>query len=350
MAPIIRRLEASETLRPVICVSAQHRHLLDQMMSVFGIRPDFDLNIMTEEQSLATVMARAVERVSLVIDQVRPRMVIVQGDTTTTLAAALAGFYHRIPVGHVEAGLRSGDRFDPFPEELNRRLTTQLTEVHYAPTQLAALNLRSENVPAERIVVTGNTVVDALLWILDSKNGDGNGDLPLPGLDWAADIPVLVTAHRRENWAKIEQICAAIRRIVAIDARLHVVFPVHPNPRVHRAVHRELGSGSRIHLLPPLAYVPFVGLMNRCRLVVTDSGGIQEEVASLGKPVIIMRKTTERPEVLEAGNGVLAGTDPDAIERAVRAVLFSGGSSVRSNPFGDGTAAVRIVDDIAKRV
>jgi UDP-N-acetylglucosamine 2-epimerase (non-hydrolysing) len=343
LAPVVRQLARSRRLRPVVCATAQHRELLDQMLRVFALRPDFDLDIMGRRQSLAEITRRVLDGVSAVVRQVRPAWMLVQGDTTTTFAAALAAFYARVPVAHVEAGLRTHDKGHPFPEEINRCLTTQLADLHFAPTEKARRNLLREGVPDGRIQVTGNTVVDALRWVGRSLHGAGTRLDGLGGIRWQRDFPVLVTAHRRENWADMERLCEALRGITRLSPRVHVILPLHPNPAVGEVFSARLKGADRIHLLPALPYTGFLGLMKQCRAVVTDSGGVQEEVASLGKPVVVLRRTTERPEILQAGYGVLAGTDPEKIVTAVKAALQRKTTGRALNPFGDGHAAERIV-------
>jgi len=349
MAPVVHALDRTAGLERIVCVTGQHRTLLDQMMEVFGLESQFDLNIMSECQSLAQVTTRVLKGISRILDTVKPDFVLVQGDTTTSFAASLAAFYHGIPVGHIEAGLRSRDRLNPFPEEINRRLTTQLASVHFAPTELARLNLLREGVHPQQIYITGNTVVDALQWVLARMTRDGwrcTGELE--GIDWDESLPLLVTTHRRENWGNgIVQICRALRRVAQSDHRIRIVFPVHPNPAVRDTVVSHLGSSDRIHLIEPLPYPEFVAVMSRCRAVITDSGGVQEEVASLSKPVIITRETTERPEVVACGLGVLTGTDPDRIYAEVQRVLASP-PQLRISPFGDGRAATRVVHHLAR--
>jgi UDP-N-acetylglucosamine 2-epimerase (non-hydrolysing) len=349
LAPVVRLLRRSRLLEPIVCVTAQHRQMLDQMMQVFDLDPDFDLNIMTDRQSLVEISQRVLEGVSRIVHQVHPACVLVQGDTTTTFASTLAASYAEVPVAHVEAGLRTHDKH-PFPEEINRRLTTQLADLHFAPTNGARDNLLREGVASEQVLVTGNTVVDALNWMLQGVNGAPTGVDGLSGIDWKHDLPVLVTAHRRENWNKMEQICQALRGLVRLDPRVHVVFPIHPNPVLREVLHSQLNKTVRVHLLPALPYTGFLGLMKHCRVVVTDSGGVQEEVASLGKPVVVMRKTTERPEVITSGYGVLVGTEPAAIVRAVEAALFRPNGQHHKNPFGDGHASERIVRVLETRL
>jgi len=349
LAPVVRCLQRSRVLQPVLCVTAQHREMLDQMMRLFALQPDFDLNIMTEGQSLSEISQRVLQGVSGVLERVRPDCTLVQGDTTTTFAATLAAFYADVPVGHVEAGLRTYDKRHPFPEEINRRLTTQLADLHFAPTTGARQNLLHEGVSPRRILVTGNTVVDALRWMLRSVNGVP-AHSGVVGIDWRRDLPVLVTAHRRENWDRMALICQALRRLVKINPLIHVIFPVHPNPVLRNLLHAQLGNRARIHLLPALPYTGFLELMKHCRVVVTDSGGVQEEVASLGKPVVVMRTTTERPEVITSGYGVLAGTHPGKIVQAVQAALAQKPNRARPNPFGDGRASERIVRCLETRL
>ncbi len=343
LAPVVRRLQRSRKLQPVVCVTAQHRQMLDQVMEVFGLRADFDLNIMSERQSLADITRRALDGVQGVLAEVRPACVLVQGDTTTTFAAALAAFYAGAPVAHVEAGLRTHDKRHPFPEEINRCLTTRLADLHFAPTPQARRNLVSEGIPRRRIFVTGNTVVDALHWMIENSNGAPIHVEALDGIDWKRDFPVLVTAHRRENWEQMESICRAVRGLVELDRRVQVILPMHPNPVLGRIWKSGLSDVPRIHMLPALPYTTFVGLLKHCRVVVTDSGGVQEEVASLGKPLVVMRKTTERPEAIASGYGVLAGTQPGRIVAAVKTALSNGTHRPRRNPFGDGHASDRIV-------
>lgn len=350
LAPVVRQLQRSRTLQPVVCVTAQHRQILDQMMEVFRLRADFDLNIMSQRQSLAEVTQRVLEGVTRVLTEVRPACVLVQGDTTTTFAAALAAFYSGVEVVHVEAGLRTQDKRNPFPEEINRCLTAQLADFHFAPTITARRNLLREGISSRRILVTGNTGVDALRWMLQTSNGSPAHLDGLQGIDWQHDFPILVTAHRRENWSDMERICDAMKRLLRLDPRVHVILPVHPNPALREVLHAQLKDAPRMHLIPALPYTGFLRLLQRCRVVVTDSGGVQEEVASLGKPLVVMRKTTERPEVIASGYGVLAGTQPTRIVSAVKAALANGTRPRRRNPFGDGRASERIVRCLEARL
>lgn len=349
MAPLVKRLEATAGLEPVVCVTAQHRHMLDQVLELFRIRPDHDLDIMREGQSLAHITTAVLDGVSGVIESCRPDMVLVHGDTTTALAATLAAFYRKVPVGHVEAGLRTGNLQAPWPEEANRKLTDAIATLRFAPTETARRNLLAEGVPASAISVTGNTVIDALLSVVQ-------GPLAEPVLrdrmarrfsfiDFTRTV-VLVTGHRRENFGRgFEAICTALGRLADYDDT-QIVYPVHLNPNVREPVHRILAGRPNIHLIEPLEYLEFVFLMSRCRCVLTDSGGIQEEAPSLGKPVFVMRDMTERPEAVEAGTVRLVGTDADRIVAGIRGVVedaaaFSAMSRTH-NPYGDGRASERI--------
>ena len=345
LAPVIQELARyPKEFDPIVLVTAQHRRMLDQVLSVFHVQPGFDLNLMRPGQSLADVTWGVLRGVERVVRRVRPDMVIVQGDTTSALASALAAFYQRIPVGHVEAGLRTNDKYSPFPEEMNRRLVSSLADLHFAPTQGARENLLREGVPRGRIRVTGNTVVDALKAMLQSK---AKWCVPVFDVIAARHRVILVTAHRRESFGPgFESICSAIRMIVKRNPDVEVIYPVHLNPNVRKPVRAILGGVPRIHLIEPLEYLPFVRLMERSYVILTDSGGIQEEAPALGKPVLVMRDVTERPEAVEAGTAELVGTDPDAIVAATERLLRSAGAyrtmARARNPFGDGRASTRI--------
>ncbi len=334
------------------CVTAQHRQMLDQVLRVFGVQPEYDLDLMVPGQTLAQSSARILAALEGVLTAERPDMVLVQGDTTTTFCGALAAFYARIPVGHVEAGLRTGDMTQPFPEELNRVLTTRLASIHFAPTEGAARNLRCDNVPADRIVVTGNTGIDAVLQVSERLRSGELSGLDLPGLDTSRRL-LLVTAHRRENHgAPLEAICEALVRL-SRRGDVQIVYPVHRNPKVAGPVERLLGGEPNILLCDPLDYVPFVDLMRRSYLLITDSGGIQEEGPSLGKPVLVMREKTERPEAVEAGTVKLVGTDAARIVTEVELLLDNRAEFERMsrahNPYGDGHASRRIGNALAHR-
>jgi UDP-N-acetylglucosamine 2-epimerase (non-hydrolysing) len=359
LAPVVlelRRRPDAFTTR--VCVSAQHREMLDQVLALYDIRPDRDLDLMRPSQTLPDFTAAALLAVSGVLEAERPDLVVVQGDTTTTMATALAAFYARIPVAHVEAGLRTRDRHAPFPEEVNRRLTTVVTDLHFAPTETARRNLLAEGVDPAAIHVTGNTVVDALLAAREMLAGRAAS---APALQrWAASgrPMILVTAHRRESFgAGLEQICLAIRDLLERNADLAVVFPVHLNPAVGVPVRRVLEGAAttdgRLTLTDPLTYTDLVWALDHCRLVLTDSGGIQEEAPTFGKPVLVMREVTERPEGVAAGVARLVGTDRDRIRREVERLLQDDAAyaamSAAENPYGDGRAAARIVRVLAER-
>lgn len=353
LAPVIAALAAAPTLEPRLCVSGQHREMLDQMLTLFGIRPHHDLAVMQPDQDLFDLTARTLTGLRAVLDAERPAAVLVQGDTTTAMAAALAALYRQVPVGHVEAGLRTGQIYDPFPEEMNRRLTTQLAAWHYAPTARAEANLRREGVPAERIVVTGNTIVDALHTIVARLEREPSAGPPaVPAEQLAGRRLVLVTGHRRESFGDgLRNICLALRELSERHADVVVVYPVHLNPAVQRPVRELLAGCPNVILTPPLDYLPFIDLMRRAYLILTDSGGLQEEAPSLGVPVLVMRDTTERPEGLEAGTAQLVGTQRDAIVAAASRLLTDAAAHARmrtaTNPFGDGAAAQRIAAHLA---
>jgi UDP-N-acetylglucosamine 2-epimerase (non-hydrolysing) len=345
LAPVIQELRRrSESFSARICVTAQHRDMLDQVLSVFRLRPHYDLDIMRERQSLFAVTARTLRGLEPILAREQPDVLFVQGDTTTAFAAALAAFYRRVPVAHVEAGLRTYDLEQPYPEELNRRIISPIARFNFAPTLSAARNLRSERIPKESIFITGNTVIDALLHI--ARQPPPRFDFQLPTRNPKL---ILVTAHRRESFgAPLENICRALREIVRLCPDVAVVYPVHPNPSVREPVYRLLKSVDRIQLLPPIGYLPFVHLMKRSYLILSDSGGIQEEAPALGKPVLVLRDKTERPEAVRAGTARLVGTDPDQIVRVSLRLLRSRSEYVKmaraGNPFGDGRAAARIAD------
>ncbi|GGA66946.1 UDP-N-acetylglucosamine 2-epimerase [Arenimonas soli] len=354
MAPVVAALKATPGLETLVCVTAQHREMLDQVIELFDLQPDDDLDLMAPEQALPDLFARILTGMAAVLDARKPDLVLVHGDTSTALATALAAFYARVPVGHVEAGLRTGNLQAPWPEEANRRLTAPIAALHFAPTTRSRDNLVAENIPSGNIHITGNTVIDALLEVAGRIESD-------PGLarSLAARFPfldpgkrlVLVTGHRRENFGDgFEQMCLAIRDL-AERGDTQVVYPVHLNPRVQEPVNRILGDVGNVHLIEPQDYLPFVYLMSRAHLILTDSGGIQEEAPSLGKPVLVMRDTTERPEAVEAGTVRLVGTDRERIVgEAARLLDDAEAYAVMSrahNPYGDGRSAERIAGIIA---
>ena len=350
MGPVLTALRNDSAFDVVTLATAQHREMLDDMLRVFGIVPDHDLDVMTADQRVVDVTAKCLVGIDAVLRQEAPDLALVQGDTTTVLAAALACHYNRIPVGHVEAGLRTADKYAPFPEEMNRRVAGALADLHFAPTAQARDNLRREGVPEATIHVTGNTVVDAVLRIAATTVDPADKQLDHI-LRFTASIGrlLLVTAHRRESFgAPLRAVCQALAAILEAHPDTGIVFPVHPNPNVRGPVYEILGERQRVLLVPPLDYVQFVHVMQRAVLILTDSGGVQEEAPSLGKPVLVLRDKTERPEGVEAGVAHLVGTDPERI-RATADRLLAAPREVevrRDNPYGDGHAADRIVQAI----
>jgi UDP-N-acetylglucosamine 2-epimerase (non-hydrolysing) len=348
MAPVIRALEEDGSFRVIRLATAQHREMLDDVLRVFGIAPDYDLDVMTDDQTLAEVTARCVTGIDRILRRERPAMTLAQGDTTTVMAAALASYYNRTPFGHVEAGLRTEDRFSPFPEEVNRRVADVLADLHFAPTAGAARNLRAEGIGSASVHVCGNTVVDAVLRIAACDSPETRLPAPIEGFLRSVERPVLVTAHRRESFGRpLENICRALLDIVEADRSAGLVFPVHPNPKVRATVGGLLAGRERIHCCSPVDYLRFVHLMKRSYLILTDSGGVQEEAPSLGKPVLVLREKTERPEGIEAGVARLVGTDRGRIVEEALRLLGSEEERERmvgaGNPYGDGRAGPRIV-------
>lgn len=356
MAPVVLGLAGDERFEGRVCVTGQHREMLDQVTSLFGIERHHDLKIMRAGQNLTQVTTAILEGLQTVLAQEKPDIVLVHGDTTTTLAASLAAFYARIPVGHVEAGLRTGNMDSPWPEEGNRKLTAALARLHFAPTTTSRDALLCEAVPGQNIHVTGNTVVDALLNI---KTRIESTPALVSQFQQSFDFldplrrMVLVTGHRRESFGDgFERICAALARLADQFTDVDIVYPVHLNPQVQEPVNRILGQSANIHLVAPQEYLPFVYLMNRSEIILTDSGGIQEEAPSLGKPVLVMRDTTERPEAIDAGTVKLVGTDADKIVAEAARLLTDRSvyqaMSFAHNPYGDGQATARILDAIAE--
>ena len=347
MAPVVRALAGRPTeFRPVVVVTAQHRHMLDQVLEVFDLRPDYDLDIMTEQQSLIDISVRTLARLEEVLPVIAPHLVVVQGDAAPCFLGALAAFYRKVPVAHVEAGLRTSDKYQPFPEEMYRRMVSALADLHFAPTAAARANLEREGIPASRIVVTGNTVIDALLDVARREVPPADPDLGR--LLAAPGRRLLLTTHRRENWGEPQRrIFAAVRRLLDEFDDLTLIFPVHPNPVVARPAEEILGSHPRAHLFAPFEYTTVVAAMKAATLILTDSGGIQEEGPALGRPVLVLRETTERPEGVDAGTARLVGTDAARILAAARELLTDDGAYARMsrarNPYGDGRAAERIV-------
>lgn len=354
MAPVVHALRERDSLHVQVAVTAQHRQMLDQVLALFDIVPDHDLDLMQPGQTLPALFSRILDSMSALLERERPDLVVVHGDTSTTLATALSAFYARVPVAHVEAGLRTHDMQAPWPEEANRRLTAPLARLHFAPTTRARANLLREGIPTGDIEVTGNTVIDALLDVAGSIEGnpalcaqlDAQWELPDDGRRL-----LLVTGHRRENFGDgFEQICTALARLAERDD-VRIVYPVHLNPNVQEPVRRILGSARNVHLVTPQDYLPFVRLMTRAHVILTDSGGIQEEAPSLGKPVLVMRETTERPEAIEAGTVRLVGTDVERIVAEASRLFDDPGAyeamAKAHNPYGDGQAARRIAVRIA---
>ena len=356
MAPIVHALRQLTSVRVQVVVTAQHRQMLDQVLELFELRPDADLDVMRHAQSLPDLTSRILQGMAPIIGRLEPDLMLVHGDTTTALASALAGFYARVPIGHVEAGLRSGDMMSPWPEEMNRRLISRLSSVHFAPTLKAKNNLIVEGIPAESIHVTGNTVIDALLRTVTLLSGDQRVEESV-----ASNFPylssekrlILVTGHRRENFGEgFTQICRAIASLASRDD-VQVVYPVHLNPSVQEPVHRLLSGHDNVHLIEPQDYLPFVYLMRRADLILTDSGGVQEEAPSLGKPVLVLRENTERPEAVEAGTVLLVGAEETAIVDAAIKLLDDDVAysrmAARHNPYGEGRSGETIAKLVAER-
>ena len=355
MAPLVKLLAATAGIEQAVCVTAQHRRMLDQVLGLFAIKPDFDLNLMREGQSLTEITTSVLAALPAVFEAFRPHRLLVQGDTTTTMAATISGFYHRVPVGHVEAGLRTRDFDNPWPEEMNRRVADAICDLYFAPTEEARDNLLREGADPTRVHVTGNTVIDALLEVVARFERE-----PALKAELAAQFPflardkrmILVTGHRRESFGEgFERLCQAIA-MLAKRPEVQVVYPVHLNPHVREPVGRILGGLPRVHLIDPQDYLPFVYLMSRSYLILTDSGGVQEEAPSLGKPVLVMRETTERPEAVAAGTVRLVGTDTRRIvaeaERLLDDASAYAAMSRAHNPYGDGRATGRIVRELVR--
>lgn len=354
MAPLVHALAECEQIESRLCVTAQHREMLDQVLELFEITPDYDLDIMQPGQDLYDVTTQIVAGLKPVLQEFRPDIVLVHGDTTTTFSAALAAFYQQITVGHVEAGLRTGNLYSPWPEEANRKLTAALTHMHFAPTELSEQNLKKENVNDDAIMVTGNTVIDALLWVRDKLTKDRAAQTTFAEsfnfLDQTKKL-ILVTGHRRESFGGgFERICAALSKLASLRQDVQIVYPMHLNPNVRKPVNRLLSQHDNIILIEPQDYLPFVYLMDRSYLIITDSGGVQEEAPSLGKPVLVMRDTTERPEAVTAGTVKLVGTDVEKIINTTLELLDNNAvyemMARAHNPYGDGQACTRIISKL----
>ena len=349
MAPLVKELESRKEIKSIVCVTAQHREMLDQVLETFDIKPDYDLNIMKQGQTLADITTRALVGLEEIIKKEKPNIVLVHGDTTTTFAGALAAFYNQIDIGHVEAGLRTDNKYSPYPEEMNRQMVDRVTDMYFAPTKLSKKNLLKENIDEEKIYITGNTAIDAMKTTVKK-------DYSHPELDWIKDNErlILVTAHRRENLGDpMRNIFRAIRKIVDEFSDVKVLYPIHMNPKVREVAHEVFDNCDRVKLIEPLEVFDFHNFQNKCYLIMSDSGGVQEEAPSLGKPVLVLRDTTERPEGIEAGTLKLVGTDEDTIYKETKLLLTDKEAydkmSKASNPYGDGHASERIVDAIIEK-
>ncbi len=350
MAPVVLELQKHpESVTPVVAVTAQHREMLDQVLHLFRIQPDYDLDIMSQGQTLFDITTKAMLGLDRVLSKEKPDIVLVHGDTTTTFAGALAAYYHQIDVGHVEAGLRTHNKYSPYPEEMNRKLTGSIADLHFAPTATSRENLLQEHVPESRIFVTGNTVIDALHQTV--RDDFMFADEVLQHIDFNGKRIILVTTHRRENLGEpMRHVYKALKQLTENFADVEIVFPVHKNPKVREVVQEELGGLDKVHLIDPLDYEPFANLMHRAHLILTDSGGVQEEAPALGKPVLVLRDTTERPEALAAGTVKLIGTERDRVYEEARLLLTDRQEYTRMseacNPYGDGEASRRILQAI----
>lgn len=349
MAPLVKELNSREEIESIVCVTAQHREMLDQVLETFKIKPDYDLNIMKQGQTLGDVTTRALIGLEDVIKKECPDIVLVHGDTTTTFAGALAAFYNQVAIGHVEAGLRTDDKYSPFPEEMNRQMVDCMTDMYFAPTEISKNNLLKENINEEKIYVTGNTAIDAMSTTIDDNYKHKE-------LDWIKDDEkmILLTAHRRENLGDpMRHIFRGIKRILDEFPNVKVIYPIHKNPKVREVAQEVFGDNNRVKMIEPLEVFDFHNFQNKSYLILTDSGGIQEEAPSLGKPVLVLRDTTERPEGIKAGTLKLVGTDEDTIYEETKRLLTNKNEYDKmahaSNPYGDGRASKRIVDAIIKR-
>ena len=349
MCPLVKLLEKDDRFESIVCVTAQHREMLDAVLEIFDVKPQYDLNIMSHGQTIIDVANKVLTGVDKVIKECNPDIVLVHGDTSTTLNGALAAFYNQVPIGHVEAGLRTGDIYSPFPEEANRKLTGAIATLHFAPTESNKRNLEKENI-TKNVYITGNTVIDALLSVID-KNHKFQDDT-LNNIDFTNNKVVLLTAHRRENWGEpMKDIFAAVRRLAEENEEVQIIFPMHRNPLIRELAKSSFeGIEEKIHLIEPLEYVDFANLMSKCYLIMTDSGGIQEEAPALGKPVMVLRTETERPEAVEAGTVKLAGINKDTIFNIANELVNDKVAYEKmahaANPYGDGEACARIVETI----
>ena len=348
MAPLVKELNSRTNIESIVCVTAQHRQMLDQVLDAFNITPQYDLNIMQQNQTLVDITTRVLQKLDEVIKEVKPDMVLVHGDTTTTLAGSLAAFYNKVSLGHIEAGLRTYDKYSPFPEEMNRKIASSIADMHFAPTSISKNNLIKENISEENIFVSGNTAIDALKTTIKEEYTN-------PILDKIGDGKmILLTAHRRENIGEpMKNMFKAIKRIVDEFEEIQVVYPIHLNPTVIEIAEQILGNNNRVHLIKPLDVVDFHNILNKSHIIMTDSGGIQEEAPSLGKPVLVLRNTTERPEGVSAGTLKLVGTDEENIYQSTKELLVNteqyNKMSRANNPYGDGRASKYIVDAIERK-
>ena len=353
MAPLVKKLNEDKEIEPVLCITAQHREMLDQVLELFQLKADFDLNIMKKNQTISRITANVVLGLEKVIKKVNPDIVLVHGDTTTTFASALAAYYAQKKIGHVEAGLRTYDKYSPYPEEMNRAMTGRIADLHFAPTERNRINLLLEGIPPENIFVTGNTVIDALKWAaLEPYEFE---DEILKNIDFEKKRIITVTCHRRENLGEnMKNIFGALRDLAFAYRDVEIIYPVHMNPKVRETAGKVLSGAERVHLIEPLSYQPFANLMARSYLIITDSGGMQEEAPALGKPVLVVRKETERPEAIEAGTVRLAGVEREKIYEMAGKLLSDESEYEKMakavNPYGDGFAAERIVEILKSRV
>ncbi|WP_099190053.1 non-hydrolyzing UDP-N-acetylglucosamine 2-epimerase [Tepidibacter mesophilus] len=347
MAPLVKKMDKNDNIDSIVCVTAQHREMLDSVLKIFDIKPKYDLNIMKHGQTITDVTNRVLKELESVIANDRPDILLVHGDTTTTFSASLAAFYNKVPVGHVEAGLRSGNIYSPYPEEMNRKLTGMISSIHFAPTDGNKENLLKENINEDKICITGNTVIDALLSVIDEDYKFNNKDID--DIDYDNNKVILLTCHRRENWGKpMEDIFKAIKRVVQDNENVEVIFPMHLNPKVRDCAKSIMGNMDKIHLIEPLDYEPFANLMNKVDIILTDSGGIQEEAPAIGKPVLVLRSETERPEAVEAGTARVVGVDEEEVYKSTNLLIRDENEyskmSNAVNPYGDGKACDRIID------
>lgn len=353
MCPVVLELlKHDDQFKVIVCVTAQHREMLDQVLNIFDVTPDYDLNIMKENQTLFNITANALIETGKIMKSEQPDIVLVQGDTTTTFAASLAAFYNKISIGHVEAGLRTNNKYSPFPEEINRKLTTHIADIHFAPTEKSKDNLLFEGIRKKNVIVTGNTVIDALLWVKEKIKTENHKYNELKNINFSKKI-ILVTGHRRENFGEgFVNLCTALKEIAQENKDVEIVYPVHLNPNVKVPVYSLLSDIDNIRLIEPLDYAPFVSLMDKCHFIISDSGGIQEEAPSFGKPVLVTRDTTERPEAVDVGAVKLVGTDKMRIVRESQKLLddndYHDSMAKVNNPYGDGRACERIVGSLER--